>query len=166
MSLQARTRALAQALERSRAQRASAGDAPRQTGTPQRTAPISSEVRDRMAAALARKQMPVTQEADAGACNRRAKRKPTSLPAMITFPNMRVTVNCVIADMSGTGAKLAISPATVAQFGDLEHLPDRMTLVMLADKMQVECEVRWRGAGKLGVRFLGPPRPMPVTGRR
>ncbi|MEZ5851950.1 MAG: PilZ domain-containing protein [Hyphomicrobiaceae bacterium] len=165
MSLQARTRALAQALERSRAQRTLVAS-PAQDNTPERTASVQVDVRERMAAALARKHVPAQQDAEAEVCNRRAKRKPTSLPAMITFPNMRVTVNCTIIDMSGTGAKLSITAATVAQFGDLEHLPGKMTLVMLTDKMQVECEVRWRSAGKLGVRFLGPPRPMPAYGRR
>lgn len=165
MSLQARTRALAQALERSRTGR-SAAAAPDQARAQRAAETVSHEVRERMAAALAPKRMPVSQDTDVEACNRRAKRKPMALPGLITFPNMRVTVNCVIADMSGTGAKLAIPAATAAQFGDLEHLPNRMTLLMLTDRLQVDCEVRWRRSGKLGVRFLGPPCPMPPSRRR
>ena len=97
--------------------------------------------------------------------NRRAKRKPTSLPAMITFSNMRVTVPCTVADMSGTGAQLTFSAATIHQFGDLEHLPQKFTLVLKADRMQIESEVKWRREGKIGVRFLGPPKPVENTRR-
>ena len=100
-----------------------------------------------------------------GANNRRAKRKSTSLPAMITFQNMRVTVPCTVTDMSGTGAKVAFTATVLAQFGDLEHLPQRFMLVLKADRMQVESEVKWRREGKIGVRFLGPPKPIENTRR-
>ena len=97
--------------------------------------------------------------------NRRAKRKPTSLPAMITFSNMRVTVPCMVADMSGTGAQLTFAKSTITQFGDLDHLPQKFTLVLKADRRQVESEVKWRREGKIGVRFLGPPKPVVSTRR-
>ncbi len=101
----------------------------------------------------------------AAANNRRAKRKTTALPAMITFQNMRVTVPCTVADMSGTGAQIAFTASTIAQFGDLDHLPQKFTLVLKADRMQVACEVKWRREGKIGVRFLGPPKPVETTRR-
>ncbi len=101
----------------------------------------------------------------AAANNRRAKRKPTALPAMITFHNMRVTVPCTVADMSGTGAQIAFTATTIAQFGDLEHLPKTFTLVLKADRMQIASEVKWRREGKIGVRFLGPPKPVEATRR-
>ena len=79
---------------------------------------------------------------------------------MITFQNMRVTVPCTVADMSGTGAQLTFGASAIAQFGDLNHLPQKFTLVLKADRMQVESEVKWRREGKIGVRFLGPPKPI------
>ena len=97
--------------------------------------------------------------------NRRAKRKQTSLPAMIAFQNMRVTVPCMVADMSGTGARLAFTATTLKQFGELDHLPEKFTLVLRVDRMQVECETKWRREGRLGVRFLGPPKPIETTRR-
>ena len=97
--------------------------------------------------------------------NRRAKRKPTALPAMITFENMRVTVPCTVADMSGTGAQIAFTAGTIAQFGDLEHLPKKFTLILRADRMQIASEVKWRRGGKIGVRFLGPPKPVETVRR-
>ena len=92
--------------------------------------------------------------------NRRAKRKATALPAMVSFQNMRVTVPCTVADMSGTGAKLTFTKSAINQYGDLEHMPKTFTLILKADRMQVESELMWCHDGKIGVRFLGPPKPV------
>ncbi len=103
--------------------------------------------------------------AEQAPCNRRTRRKSTTLPGLITFKTMRLQVPCTIADMSGTGARLVL-PATTAQtFGDLEHLPTQVVLVMRTDRMQVDCEIKWRRTGSLGVRFLGPPVPLPKPSR-
>lgn len=103
--------------------------------------------------------------AEQAPCNRRTRRKSTSLPGLITFKTMRLQVPCTIADMSGTGARLVLPATTSQTFGDLEHLPKQITLVMRADRMQVECEIKWRRTGSLGVRFLGPPVPLPKPSR-
>ncbi len=101
---------------------------------------------------------------DDQACNRRSKRKSTSLASMITFTGMRTSIACTVEDMSLSGAKIAFSKALLDTMGDMEHLPDRLVLVLRADRMQVQCEVKWRRAGKIGLRFLGPP--MPIAARR
>lgn len=98
--------------------------------------------------------------ADNTDCKRRARRKSTALPGLITFTTMRLQVPCTIADMSGTGARLVLPASTAQTFGDLEHLPEKLVLVMRADRMQVDCEIKWRRPGSLGVRFLGPPVPL------
>lgn len=100
-----------------------------------------------------------------GACNRKSKRRNTALPAMMTFKGMRVAVPCTVIDMSGTGARLELPPASLKQYGDADHLPDEMVLVLRADRMQVDCDVKWRRGGKIGVRFRGPPRPMDTAKR-
>lgn len=100
-----------------------------------------------------------------GPCKRSSTRKQTSLPGLLTFPNMRLQVPCTISDMSGSGARLTLSPGTTRDLGDLDHLPDRLTLHLRADRMQVDCEVRWRHQSSLGVRFLAPPKPQPRTSR-
>ena len=91
---------------------------------------------------------------------RKTRRKQTALPGLLSFEEMRVTVPCTITDMSGTGARLAFTHETLTQFGDLEHLPQRYTLILRADRMQVEVETRWRKPGRIGVRFLSPPQPI------
>ncbi len=116
--------------------------------------------------ALARaKEKPVADES-AHACKRRSRRKDTSLPAMLTFQTMRLTVPCTVADMSGSGAKLSFPSSMQQQFGDMEHLPEKCTLVLKADRMQVDIQIMWRRTGQIGVRFLSPPKPLPTTPRR
>lgn len=94
------------------------------------------------------------------ACNRRSRRKSMALPAQMTFNNLRLTVPCTVADMSGSGARIALSGAMSHQYGDMEHLPKRLFLVLRADRMQIDCEIVWRRSGQLGLRFLSPPRPL------
>ena len=148
MSLHRRTQALTEAVARSRAARIE----------PVETAPPAPSAA-RISAVVRSAAKPEAPSADAKACNRRSRRKSTALPAMITFSNMRLTVPCTVADMSGSGARISLPAATAQTFGDMEHLPERITLVLKADRMQVDCQIMWRRAGKLGVRFLGPPRP-------
>ncbi|MDX2155108.1 MAG: PilZ domain-containing protein [Hyphomicrobiaceae bacterium] len=94
-------------------------------------------------------------------CKRRTRRKQTSLPAVLTFRTMRAQIPCTIVDMSGTGARLRLPPATARAYGDAESLPGHCTLVLRIDRIQVDCEVMWRNDMSLGVRFLGPP--VPIT---
>jgi hypothetical protein len=149
MTLQTRTKALAQSIEQKRSVRVATERVARIVNVPK---PVAGPSAEELAAEKA-------------ACNRRSRRRQTTLPALMSFPNMRVTVPCIVSDMSGTGARLELPPASAKQFGDAEHLPGRLTLALKADRMQVECEVKWRRSGKIGVRFLGPPRPMDTAKR-
>ena len=160
MTLANRTRALAERLERAKSPQTAARA--RHAALMPATAPPASAP---VTASNPSPSETVAAPEPVAANNRRAKRKPTSLPAMITFTNMRVTVPCTVADMSGTGAQLTFAASTIHQFGDLEHLPQKFTLVLKADRMQVASEVKWRREGKIGVRFLGPPKPIEPTRR-
>ena len=121
---------------------------PRDTATQERLRRIAASRAEQKAAA------------EGADCKRRARRKSTALPGLITFATMRLQVPCTISDMSGTGARLTLPSSTAQTFGDLEHLPDKVMLILRADRMQVECEIKWRRVGSLGVRFLGPPVPL------
>lgn len=100
-----------------------------------------------------------------GTNNRRSRRRSTTLPAAMAFPNMRVQVPCIVVDMSGTGAKLELPASSIKQYGEADHLPNRMTLILKADRLQIDAEVKWRRSGKFGVRFLGPPKPLETAKR-
>lgn len=102
---------------------------------------------------------PVAQ-ADATACQRRLKRRPTALPGLITFRNLRLELPCTISDLSGSGARLTLLPSSLRTAGDLANLPDKLMLVLRTDRMEVPCEVRWREKCSMGVRFLGAPQPI------
>ena len=67
--------------------------------------------------------------------------------------------------MSGSGAKVAFNESSRSAVDDVAHLPDRLTLVLRADHMQVDCSVMWRRSGKMGLRFLGAPRVIPKSSR-
>lgn len=54
-------------------------------------------------------------------------------------------VECVIRNMSETGALIAVTP-----FG----IPDEFTLVIKPEMRKRACRVAWRTADKIGVRFV------------
>ena len=116
--------------------------------------------------ALNRAKEKVAADVAADSCSRRSRRKETALPGMLTFSNMSLSIPCTIADMSGSGAKLAFLAATVKQFGDMEHLPARCTLILRADRMFIDSQIMWRRSGKIGVKFLSPPMPMAAVSKR
>lgn len=125
---------------------------------PARPRNVDLQERLRKVAAARTEQKAAAETAD---CKRKARRKQTSLPGLITFKTMRMQIPCTIADMSGTGAQLRVTHATATAYNNLEDIPDRLILILRADRMQVDCEVKWRRKTSLGVRFLGPPKPQP-----
>ena len=163
MTLVNRTKALAERLGRSKSLTADVRTAPLQSVPVEVPAQTQAQTRAVIERAVPRRAVEpsiVTPVDEQATNNRRAKRKQTSLPAMIAFQNMRVTVPCTVADMSGTGAKLTFTKSAINQYGDLEHMPKTFTLILKADRMQVESELMWCHDGKIGVRFLGPPKPV------
>jgi len=99
------------------------------------------------------------------ACKRRMIRKQTTLPGLITFRNLRLRLPCTIEDLSGNGARLNLSPASLRSIGDPARLPTEIVLVLPTDRMEVPCEIRWHLRGSIGVRFLGPALPRTETRR-
>lgn len=90
---------------------------------------------------------------------RRAPRKSHMLPAYVTATGMANIIPARVLDMSATGAKIELTPMGRATGVPMTHLPDRFTLVLRQDKMDVDCEIVWREEWIIGVRFLGFPRP-------
>ena len=52
--------------------------------------------------------------------------------------------DCVIRNMSNTGALLVVNPIGI---------PDEITLVIKPEMVKRICQVVWRSADKIGVRF-------------
>ena len=58
--------------------------------------------------------------------------------------------DCIMRDVSLGGARLACEHAAL--------LPERFTLVFLAEREMREVRVVWRRLTEMGVQFLSPPR--------
>src|SRR5262245_35614464 len=62
----------------------------------------------------------------------------------------RLTVNCVVRDLSDTGARLRVEGSMT--------VPDTFELLIPLDGFEAPCQVVWRKGGEVGVRFLAAPR--------
>jgi hypothetical protein len=68
-------------------------------------------------------------------------------PAWLPLDPRRQPVECIIRDMSDTGARLAMTSR-------IKALPHRFTLWLDSEgKVQRQCEIVWTKAGYVGVRF-------------
>jgi hypothetical protein len=73
---------------------------------------------------------------------RRAPRLRTFKGGSISFGSAW-DVDCIIRNMSKTGACLEVQA----------HVPDRFSLLIKPELIKRTCEVAWRSAGRIGVRF-------------
>lgn len=79
--------------------------------------------------------------------SRKAKRRVIDYPAWLLLDTSRQPVECIIRDMSDTGARIAI-------ISPIKALPHRFMLWLdEKGKVQRECEIVWMKAGYVGVRF-------------
>jgi hypothetical protein len=70
----------------------------------------------------------------------------------ILIHNLSV-VDCIVRDMSETGARLACA--------DPKAIPAEFRLVTPVDNMMREARVKWRRGEVLGIAFVGEPRRAP-----
>lgn len=76
--------------------------------------------------------------------NRRSARKRTLKSGTIVF-NGAAGIDCLVRNVSDTGACLEIeSPVGI---------PNSFTLVIKTDNVKRPCQVAWRAARRMGVRF-------------
>ena len=89
--------------------------------------------------------------------NRTAPRLRSLLKGRITYNNRLSTIDCVVRDISATGARLALTHQNV--------LPDKFELYVPLKEQTYSVEVRWRADEDMGVRFLTglEPIPQPAT---
>src|SRR3954447_10484428 len=87
----------------------------------------------------------------ADAEQRQAPRLRSLLGARIEINNGQATVDCLIRDVSETGAKLIISAPV--------PLPDRFDLIIPQKGVTRRVRVAWRRATEIGVRFADEQAP-------
>jgi hypothetical protein len=73
------------------------------------------------------------------------------LKAGIAASNDRhLTVGCTVRDVSATGARLRVESSV--------GIPDTFELIIEVDGLEADCQVVWRKANEVGVKFLAAPR--------
>jgi hypothetical protein len=73
------------------------------------------------------------------------------LKAAVAASNGRhLTVGCGVRDISATGARLRVDGSVT--------VPDTFELIIESEGLEADCEVVWRKANEVGVKFLGAPR--------
>lgn len=86
----------------------------------------------------------------------------TFLKGRIVFNNGSSTFDCLVRDMSSTGAKLVLTEAAT--------LPDIFDLHILNKGAKLKAHIRWRRADQIGVRFVDaevqPQDPWPDAEKR
>ena len=85
--------------------------------------------------------------------NRIAPRLRSLLKGKIVYNNRLSTMDCVVRDISVTGARLALTHQNV--------LPDKFELYVPLKEKTYSVEVRWRADEDIGVMFLTGQEPVP-----
>jgi hypothetical protein len=85
--------------------------------------------------------------------HRIARRQRVLKQGKILFFNNLSIVDCVIRDLSATGAKLIC--------GDQAAVPNEFRLVVLGDNQMRDVRVTWRKGDLIGVTFTSEPRRAP-----
>lgn len=81
--------------------------------------------------------------------HRHALRRRAFIAAKIVYQNGAVAVDCVIRNISATGAKIDVSESIV--------LPSHFDIVIPQKNVSHRAELRWRHGGETGVAFLDVP---------
>lgn len=77
--------------------------------------------------------------------NRIAERTRTFLKGRIEYSNGQVSMECLIRDLSESGARVAVSESVT--------LPDHFRLFLPKTNRWVNAQTRWRRGGLIGVSF-------------
>ncbi len=99
--------------------------------------------------------VPIPSKAGLRADGRKQNRKRMLKSGLIAYSGRQVTLDCVVRDLSDTGARLKIC-------GSVEP-PATFELIIGLDGLEAECEVKWRRDGEVGVCFNAPPRQVTPT---
>ena len=97
--------------------------------------------------------------------NRSSRRKSTRIPGQIV-QRRASPVSCTIRDTSATGALIELWQGPQKAFTKSDFVGDHFTLIMTNDFLEVDCEVVWRKAGTMGVRYRSALRQRPKPVRR
>lgn len=89
---------------------------------------------------------------------RLAPRKLSNLPGYLKIDGRNRMINCMVLDMSATGACIMVLHGDKHIKEDIVRFPDYLTLFITYDKVSIECKIVWRreDVDQIGVRFQSP----------
>ncbi|MEO0730065.1 MAG: PilZ domain-containing protein [Pseudomonadota bacterium] len=87
-----------------------------------------------------------------------ANRRQTKMKAFILGGSSRPPLACTVRDISSTGVliHLPVDATSVSRAG--EEVPARFVLQMPLERIEVDCELAWRQAHRIGARFVSATR--------
>lgn len=113
-------------------------------------------------AAATRKPAATLADSEREVLNKRwAKRKPASTPAKILFDGISTPFECVVRDISSTGAQVEMAKNKFNPDGSSDTVPNHFTLLIPLDRIAVDCLSMWRRGSRLGVKFTSMVRALP-----
>ena len=77
-------------------------------------------------------------------------RRRTLKAGIIAFNDRHSTLACGVRNISASGARLLVEGSVSP--------PDTFLLTVALDGLEADCQVVWRKAGEIGVRFVSTPR--------
>jgi hypothetical protein len=123
-------------------------------------------LQQRLAAAIRKPASALSQPAQDALNKRWAKRKASTTAAKILFDGISTPIECVLRDISSTGAQIEMTKNKYNADGSPDAVPNHFTLLIPLDKIAVDCQSMWRRGSRLGIRFTGlvrqlpPPKPL------
>lgn len=91
--------------------------------------------------------------------SRRHRRKETRCLAYIVAPGSRKELECVVLDMSSSGARLQLAGVASKPFAAPVVFPQNFKLIIRNDRIEVDCVSCWSKGATCGVTFASPFRP-------
>jgi len=81
--------------------------------------------------------------------NERRSSSRRTLDAKAIIPNRKAPIDCILRDVSKTGARLELPNEQIV-------LPEMMKISVPELGIECECQQRWRFGAKVGVKFISP----------
>lgn len=90
---------------------------------------------------------------------RRAQRKTTRSLAQVICNATGQELECVVHDISATGAKARLQGKGRQPFAPAIHIPAEFRLVIPVDNIEIDCRLAWADDITFGIAFLSGFRP-------
>ena len=82
------------------------------------------------------------------------RRKPALLAGLIILPANNTIINCLVQDLSVSGAKLQLHIPENRPFEAPLKLPQEFRFAIPADGKEVDAALAWHKAATIGIRFI------------